>query len=122
MLLLLAPALPAQRGARPAGALLHRSGAAAPYRSHHTGVHVLRRILARQLTTLGTRDSRQESSWPTHTLPTAATTTFRITVRGRSAARSRCSPTCSSDGSRPSSARTSTVSTTCRSTARSAWE
>jgi len=53
-------------------------GAAAPHRSHHTGVHLLRRILARQLTTVGTRDSRQESSWPTHTLPTAATTTFRI--------------------------------------------
>src|ERR1700686_3529842 len=53
MLLLLAPALRAQRGARYAGALLHRSGAAAPYRSHHTGVHVLRRILARHPATLG---------------------------------------------------------------------
>jgi len=68
MLLLSRPSTSAQRGARPAGALLHRSGAAAPHRSDHTGVHVLRRFLARHPATLGTRDSRQESSWPTHTL------------------------------------------------------
>src|SRR5204862_36349 len=54
MLLLLTPALPTRRGARPAGALLHRSGAAAPHRSHHAGVHVLRRVLARCPSTLGT--------------------------------------------------------------------
>src|SRR5207249_3902790 len=54
MLLLLTPALPTRRGARPAGALLHRSGAAAPHRSHHAGVHVLRRVLARRPSTLGT--------------------------------------------------------------------
>src|SRR5256885_6256176 len=35
--------LPARRGARAAGALLHRSGAAAPHRSDHPGVHLLRR-------------------------------------------------------------------------------
>src|SRR2546430_9070669 len=54
MLLLLTPALPTRRGARPAGALLHRSGAAAPHRSPPAGLHVLRRVLARCPSTLGT--------------------------------------------------------------------
>src|SRR5260370_42123767 len=66
MLLLLAPALPAQRGARHAGALLHRPGAAAPHRSHPPGVPLLRRILARHPPTLGTLMANAHASDSSH--------------------------------------------------------
>src|SRR5207302_5154228 len=50
MLLFLAPALSPRRGARYAGALLHRSLAPQAHRAGHACVHLLRRVLARDPT------------------------------------------------------------------------
>jgi len=72
MLLLLAQHFGLTRGAN-AGALLHRSGRWPRHIDLITLAYTFYDESSRvQLTTLGTRDSRQESSWPTHTLPTAS--------------------------------------------------